>query len=163
MQELFITGLGYVSDCEEQLIKALPKMAQNSSNSQLKAAFEQHLKETENHAQRLKQIFAKLGKKPGSETNEVVKAMTKEADGMISSIQEPHLRDAALIVAGNQVEHYEMAAYGSLRNFAQELGMSEAANLLEQTLQEEKAADAKLTQIGNTSINREANHMHAHA
>lgn len=156
LEELFLTGLGYAYDAEKQLIEALPKMAQASSTPQLRQAFEQHLQETQQHAQRAEQVFSALGKTPERKSNTVVQSMTKEAEQMMGNIQQGPLRDAALIVAGNQVEHYEMAAYGSLRNFANLLGQQKCVQLLEQTLQEEKQADAKLTQIGESEVNRQA-------
>jgi ferritin-like metal-binding protein YciE len=156
LQELFEVGLQYAYDCEQQLIKALPKMAKAATLNELRVAFEQHLQETQRHSDRLEQVFASIGKSPKTQSNDVVKALTKEGENMIDTIERSPLLDAALIVAGNQVEHYEMAAYGSLRTFAQLLGNNQAVTLLEQTLQEEKAADQKLTQIAETRANREA-------
>jgi ferritin-like metal-binding protein YciE len=163
VQDLFELGLKFTYDCEQQLIKALPKMAQASTSSQLRSAFEQHLEETRRHAQRLEQVFQDLGVKADTETNDVVKNLIKEGDRMIGSIDKSPLLDAALIVAGNQVEHYEMAVYGSLRTWAELLGRTQSVRLLQETLNEEKAADQKLTQIGATSVNREALNVHAHA
>src|SRR5579884_419643 len=156
VQDLFELGLEFAYDCEQQLIKALPKMAQAASSQQLRSAFEQHLEETRGHARRLEEIFQNLGRNPDTQDNDVVKALVKEGEHMISRIDRGSLLDAALIVAGNEVEHYEMAAYGSLRTFAQLLGNQQAERLLEMTLTEEKAADHKLTQIGETRVNREA-------
>lgn len=162
-QDFFELGLKYAYDCEQQLIKALPKMAEASSSGQLQSAFNQHLEETRRHAQRLERVFQDLGVEPDTQSNDVVKNLIKEGEKMISNIDRSPLLDAALIVAGNQVEHYEMAVYGSLRTWAQLLGRTQSARLLEETLTEEKAADQKLTQIGETSVNREALNVHAHA
>lgn len=156
LEDLFVTGLQYVYDAEKQLVEALPKMAQASSTPQLREAFEQHLKETQEHARRAEQIFKALGKQAESKPNTVVQAMRQEADKMIQSIDQSPVRDAALIVAGNQVEHYEMAAYGSLLNFAKQLGKQECVQPLQQTLEEEKEADAKLTQIAESQVNKQA-------
>jgi ferritin-like metal-binding protein YciE len=156
LEELFVTGLQYAYDAEKQLVEALPKLAQASSTPELREAFEQHLKETQEHARRAEQIFSALGKQPERKPNTVVQAMRQEADKMIQSIDQSPVRDAALIVAGNQVEHYEMAAYGSLANFAKLLNKQECVQSLQQTLEEEKKADAKLTQVGETQVNKQA-------
>ena len=163
VQDLFETGLQFAYDCEQQLVKALPKMAKAASSPQLRDAFQQHLEETRRHVDRLEQVFQSLGRDSDSQSNDVVNEMTKAAEKMISNIDQGPLLDAALIVAGNEVEHYEMAVYGSLRTFAQLIGNKDAVRLLEMTLIEEKAADQKLTQIGETSVNREALSVHAHA
>ena len=155
-QDLFLNGLQYVYDAEKQLTEALPKLVQAAQTPELKQAFEQHLQETQEHARRAEQIFSALGQQPQTKPNNVVQAMRQEAEKMIQNIQDPQLRDAALIVAGNQVEHYEMAAYGSLRNFAELMGNQQCVQSLQQTLEEEKKADAKLTQIGESQVNRQA-------
>ena len=156
LEDLFITGLQYAYDAEKQLVEALPKMAQASTTPQLRQAFGQHLTETQEHVRRVEQIFSAFGKQPETQPNTVLQAMSKEADNMIAMIQASPLRDAALIVAGNQVEHYEMAAYGSLKNFAELLGNQQCVQLLQQTLEEEKKADAKLTEVGETQVNTQA-------
>lgn len=156
LEDLFVTGLQYAYDAEKQLTEALPKLAQASSTPQLKEAFEQHLKETQEHARRAEKIFSALGKQPEGKPNIVVQAMRQEADKMIQTIEASPVRDAALIVAGNQVEHYEMAAYGSLLNFARLLGKQEFIQPLQQTLEEEKKADAKLTEVGESQVNKQA-------
>lgn len=156
LEDLFVTGLQYAYDAENQLIEALPKLAQASTTPQLRQAFEQHLKETQEHARRAEQIFSALGKQPERKPNTVVQAMRQEADKMIQNTDSSPVRDAALIVAGNQVEHYEMAAYGSLLNFAQILGKQECVKSLQQTLDEEKKADAKLTEVGESQVNQQA-------
>jgi ferritin-like metal-binding protein YciE len=156
LQELFLNGLQYAYDAEKQLTEALPKLAQACSSPELRQAFEQHLKETQEHARRAEQLFSALGQQPETKPNTVLQAMRQEAEKMIQMTEPSPLRDAALIVAGNQVEHYEMAAYGSLRNFAELLGKQDFVQSLQQTLDEEKKADAMLTQLGESSINKQA-------
>jgi ferritin-like metal-binding protein YciE len=158
-EDLFQTGLEYIYDAEKQLTQALPKMAQASTSPQLRQAFEQHLKETQQHVQRLEQVFSLLGIKSSAKNNVVLQAMTHEAEQMIQHTDATPLRDAALIVAGNQVEHFEMGSYGSLRTFAELLGRNDIVPILEETLKEEKAADQKLTEVGEQQVNREAVQM----
>lgn len=154
--ELFQNGLEYIYDAEKQLTQALPKLAQAASSPDLRQAFEHHLQETKMHVQRIEQVFSKLGIRPETKTNSVVEAMRKEAEGMIQHTEASPLRDAALIVAGNHVEHFEIGSYGSLRTFARLLGHNEIIPLLEETLEEEKKADQKLTQVGETDVNPKA-------
>lgn len=151
---LFEVGLRYAYDCEQKLVKkGLPTMIEAASSQELKSALQQHLEETRNQVTRLERVFSIIGAEPKTEDNDILEEMTSEAKDMADEIDEPALRDAALIVSGNQVEHYEMAVYGSLVAFAKQLGIREAANLLEQTLTEEKNADAKLSQIGESTVN----------
>lgn len=156
--ELFETGLRYTYDCEQKLVdKGIPSMIEAANSSELRSALEQHLEETRTHVTRLEQVFNLIGAEPKTEDNDVIDEITKAAEHMIGATEDDSpLRDAILIVGGNQVEHYEMAAYGSLVSFARQLGLNEAVNLLQQTLEEEKAADAKLTQIGETFANPQA-------
>jgi ferritin-like metal-binding protein YciE len=155
---LFETGLRYAYDCEQKLAKkGIPSMIEASTSTQLRTALEQHLEETQNHITRLERVFGLIGAEAKTEDNDIIDEMQDAAKGMVSATEDDSpVRDAALIVAGNQVEHYEMAMYGSLVSFARQLGIREAADLLEQTLNEEKAADAKLTQIGESSVNPQA-------
>jgi ferritin-like metal-binding protein YciE len=154
---LFEVGLRYAYDCEQKLVKkGLPTMIEAASSQELKSALQQHLEETRNHVTRLERVFSIIGAEPKAEDNDVLGEMTSEAKDMADAIDEPALRDAALIVSGNQVEHYEMATYGSLVAFAQQLGIRDAVSLLEQTLSEEKKADAKLSQIGESTVNPKA-------
>lgn len=158
---LFESGLRYAYDCEQKLSKkGIPSMIEASTSTQLRTALEQHLEETRNHVTRLERVFSLIGAEPKTEDNDIVDELQDAAKDMVSATEDDSpLRDAALIVAGNAVEHYEMAVYGSLVSFARQLGIREAADLLEQTLNEEKAADAKLTQIGETSVNPQATQM----
>jgi len=155
---LFETGLRYAYDCEQKLVeKGIPSMIEAASSSELRNALEQHLQETRTHVTRLERVFAQVGAEAKTEDNDILDEITDAADDMVSATEDGSpLRDAVLIISGNQVEHYEMAMYGSLASFARQLGLGEAAALLEETLNEEKAADAKLTQIGETSVNPRA-------
>ncbi len=157
--DLFRNGLEYVYDAEKQLTQALPKMVEASTSPELKQAFQQHLQETMNHVTRLEQVASKVGIQLSGKDNHVLQAMTKEAEGMMQSTDPSPLRDAALIVAGNQVEHYEMGSYGSLVSYAELLGHNEVISMLQQTLDEEKKADQKLTQVGEQNVNRQAAQM----
>ncbi len=156
--ELFEIGLRYAYDCEQKLVeKGIPDMINASTSPELRSALQQHLQETRNHVARLERVFAIVGAEPKTEDNDIVDEIHTSAKHMVSNTEDGSvLRDAALIVGGNLVEHYEMAAYGSLLEFARQLGQREAADLLQQTLNEEKAADAKLTQIGESTINPQA-------
>lgn len=155
LQDLFETGLKYAYDCEQKLAKkGIPSMIKASSSSELRSALEQHLVETQNHVSRLEQVFSLCGFEAKKEDNDIVDELIDAGDDMASATEDgTPLRDAALIVSGNEVEHHEMAVYGSLIAFAQQLGHQQAATLLQQNLNEEKAADAKLTAIGERSIN----------
>jgi ferritin-like metal-binding protein YciE len=155
---LFETGLRYAYDCEQKLVeKGIPTMIEAASSPDLRAALEQHLEETRTHVTRLEKVFGIVGAEPEEEDNDIIDAIMDSAENMADATEDGSpLRDAALIVGGNLVEHYEIAAYGSLVTFAKQLGLNEPAALLEQTLNEEKAADAKLTQLGQTTVNPKA-------
>jgi ferritin-like metal-binding protein YciE len=157
LRDLFETELRYAYDCEQKLVKkGLPSMAEAATSPELRSALEQHLQETRNQVSRLDRVFSIIGSEPKTEDDDVLDEMTSSTKDMIGDIDQGNLRDAALIVSGNKVEHYEMALYGSLISFAQQLGFQEAARLLGETLNEEKAADTKLTQLAETRINRSA-------
>lgn len=158
LQDVFVTGLKYTYDAEEKLVKkGLPKMIDSATSAELRSALEQHLEETRNHVTRLERVFAIVRVEPKTEGNDILDEMTDMVEDMIGATEDGSaLRDVVLIMGGNEVEHFEIASYGSLKAIAQQLGLNEAATLLEQTLQEEKAADAKLTQIGERSVNTQA-------
>jgi ferritin-like metal-binding protein YciE len=157
IQDLFEISLQHIYDCEQKLVeKGLPAMAKAATTPELRNAFEQHLQETRNHVTRLDRVFSICGLDAKAKDNDVLDELTDEAQDMIKAIDASPLRDAALIAGGNEVEHYEMAVYGSLVAFAQQLGVREAAELLQQTLDEEKKADAKLTQIAEQTVNPQA-------
>ena len=157
-QDLFESGLRYAYDCENKLVdKGIPSMIEASSSPELQRALEEHLQQTRTHITRLERVFSLCGAEAKTEDNDVIDEIIDAADEMVSATEDGSpIRDAVLIVGGNLVEHYEIAMYGSLSNFAKQLGLNEAANVLQQTLQEEKAADAKLTQIGETVVNPRA-------
>jgi ferritin-like metal-binding protein YciE len=159
LRDLFEIELRYIYDCEQKLVKkGLPNMIDASTSPELRTAFEQHLQETRNHVSRVERVFTIIGADAKTEGNDVFDELASGAKNFISDIDASLLRDAALIVSGNKVEHYETAVYGSLVSFAQQLGLQDAASLLQQTLDEEKAADAKLTQLAETSVNPVAGH-----
>jgi ferritin-like metal-binding protein YciE len=135
MDELFIEEIRDLYDAEKQLTKALPKMAKVAGNQQLRAAFEQHLQQTENHVERLEQIFESLGEKTSGKKCAAMAGLIKEGEDMADDT-EGTLRDAGIIAAAQKVEHYEISGYGSARTHAQLLGHTEAVRLLEETLQE---------------------------
>ena len=158
LQDVFVTGLKYIYDAEQKLVeKGIPKMIESANWAELRSALEQHLEETRTHVTRLERIFAIVGEEPKAEDNDILDEMTTVVEHMIDATEDGSpLRDVVLILGGNQVEHYEMTSYGSLKAFAQQLGLNDAVTLLEQTLQEEKAADAKLTEIGERNANAQA-------
>jgi ferritin-like metal-binding protein YciE len=153
LNDLFVQQIEDLYDAENRLVEALPKMRDAAHSPQLKAAFENHWEETRGHAQRLNTIFRQLGRDPKRETCAAMKGLIKEGQDMINATGDPTVKDAALIAAGQRVEHYEMAGYGTVRSLAQRLGLGDVANLLQRTLDEEGAADKLLTQIADTSVN----------
>jgi len=163
VQDLFLQGLQHVYDAEKQLTQAIPELAQAACAPQLREAFEQHLRETKEHVCRCEEIFKRIGAQPETQPNAVLQQMRQEAREIIQNTEQCEIRDAALIVAGNQVEHYEISVYGSLRNFAELLGHDEAVDILQKTLDEEKKADAKLTELADSQINIQALHKSAAA
>ncbi len=154
-RDLYLDELMDVYDAEQQLVKALPKMAEASSSTQLRTAFVSHLSETEGHVKRIEQVFANLGMKPEAKTCNAMKGLVKEGSEMIDEDGEGALKDAGLIGAAQRVEHYEIAAYGTLVAFAKQLGDVKGEELLQQTLKEESAADEKLSEIA-LSVNENA-------
>jgi ferritin-like metal-binding protein YciE len=143
-------------NAENQLLKALPKMAKKASAPELKKAFQDHLTQTEGHVTRLEKIFKKLGEKPTGKTCKAMKGLVEEGKEVIEEDGDGSVLDAALIGAAQRVEHYEMAGYGVVRTFASLLGEDEAQDLLQRTLNEEGEADKKLTALAETVINVEA-------
>jgi ferritin-like metal-binding protein YciE len=143
-------------DAETQLTQALPKLAQSATSKALRAAFQKHLKETRTHLTRIDQALRALGQKPSSKTCEAMKGLLKEGQSHMKEAPAGALRDAVMITSAQKVEHYEMASYGTARTYAQVLGETAVARLLQQTLNEEKAADRTLTDIAERSVNEEA-------
>lgn len=156
LEDLFIDVLKDTYDAEHQITKALPKMAKAAQNPELKAAFEEHLAQTENHIKRLEQAFEAAGKKATRKSCVGMKGLIEEGAEMMKEDAEPEVMDAGLIAAAQKVEHYEMAAYGTARTYADMLGNKKAAQLLEQTLDEEKMTDKKLTQLAERKVNLQA-------
>lgn len=155
LRELYIDELRDLYNAETQLVKALPKMAKAAANDQLKEAFEEHLRETSEHVSRLEQIFEQLGEKASGKKCLGMEGLVKEGSETMKEDYEDAVKDAAIIGAAQRVEHYEMAGYGTVRAFAELLGENEHVSLLEKTLEEEKNADQKLTQLAE-EINPEA-------
>jgi len=155
LQELFVEELRDVYDAERRLTKALPKMAKAAESQDLRAAFTNHLRETERQIQRLEQVFKMLGAPVRGKTCDGIMGIVEEGRRAVDEL-EGSVRDAALIAGAQRVEHYEIAAYGTLAYFAELLGHDKAKTLLGQTLDEEKAADEELTTIAKTTVNREA-------
>jgi ferritin-like metal-binding protein YciE len=155
-QDLFVNQLEDLYDAEQRLTQALPKMAGTADANQLRQAFQQHLTETQRHVSRLETIFRQLGIDPKRESCEAMKGLISEGEEVVDAKGDPAIKDAALIAAAQRVEHYEISGYGTARSFALRLGHKEAADLLQQTLDEEKAADQKLNQIAESSVNVQA-------
>jgi ferritin-like metal-binding protein YciE len=155
LQKLFEDSLKDIYWAEKALTKALPKMAKKATSPELIEAIENHAEETEQQQQKLEQIFELLGKKAQAKKCDAMEGLLKEAEGIMSETEQGAMRDAGIIAASQKVEHYEIATYGTLRTFANILGLEEAAGILEEILNEEKNADETLTGIAE-SINLEA-------
>jgi ferritin-like metal-binding protein YciE len=156
LREHLVEELNDLVSAEQQLIEALPQMAQRAADRQLRAAFKSHLAETRQHEKRVKQALKQLGEKAAGKTCEAMKGLLEEGQELMDGADEGALRDAMMITAAQKVEHYEIATYGTVRTYASLLGEKSVARLLEQTLKQEKAADKKLTSIAEGTINRRA-------
>ena len=156
LQELYLEQLRDIYDAENQLTKALPKMAKTATNEELKAAFENHLEQTQEHISRLEQIFEELGEKSKGHKCEAMKGLLEEGKNMMEEDADEDVMDAGLICAAQKVEHYEIATYGCLRTYAEMLGFDDQADLLQETLDEEKDTDENLTELAVSCINLEA-------
>ena len=156
LNDLFIETLRDLYYVEKKLVKTLPKLAEKATSQELKQAMEDHLEETENHVQRLEQIFEMLDQRASAKTCEALEGLIREADEVTGEIDDDQTMDAALISSAQTVEHYEIARYGTLACWAAEIGNTDIAELLEQTLEEEKAADEKLSMIAEDQINQRA-------
>ena len=156
LNDLFVETLKDLYYVEKKLVKTLPKMAGKATSPDLKQAIEDHLSETETHVQRLEQVFQLLGQTASAKTCEALEGLIREADETTGEIDDEQTLDAALISSAQTVEHYEIARYGTLACWAAEIGNTEVAELLEQTLEEEKAADEKLSMIAEDQINQRA-------
>jgi ferritin-like metal-binding protein YciE len=157
LRDLFVESLQDIYHAEWQLTKALPKMAKAASNPELRGGFEQHLQQTEKHYDRIEKVFEEIGEKAKRKTCLAMKGLVDEASEWISEKPEPHVMDAGLIAHAQKVEHYEIATYGCLVTWAQQLDVSDdAVSLLKQTLAEEKETDEKLTHLAEEMINARA-------
>jgi len=151
LRETFVEELKDLYDAEKQLLKALPKMAKAAEHEELKAAFESHLEETQTHVQRLEEVFEAFGETAKAKKCKAMQGLVEEGQDLIDEEE----GDAALICAAQKIEHYEIASYGSLRTWAEMLDEAEAVDLLQETLDEEKATDEKLTEIAESAANPE--------
>jgi ferritin-like metal-binding protein YciE len=156
LTKLYIDELKDLYNAENQLVKALPKMAKAVSSDELRQGFEEHLEQTKSHVQRLEKIFQALGESPKGKKCKGMEGLIEEGSEVMEEDYEGSVMDAALIGAAQRVEHYEIAGYGTVRTMAETLGESEHVSLLEETLQEEKETDEKLTELAS-QINTEAN------
>jgi ferritin-like metal-binding protein YciE len=147
LRDLYVDQLKDLYNAEQQLIKALPKMAKASTSEELRAAFEDHLGQTRQHAQRIETIFEQMGEKAAGKKCKAMEGLVKEGSEVMEEDMEDGIKDAAIIAAAQRVEHYEIAGYGCVKAYATRLGDENAASLLEQTLQEEKQADELLNGI----------------
>jgi ferritin-like metal-binding protein YciE len=156
LQDLFVEDLKDLYSAENQLLKALPKMAKAATSPDLKAAFQTHTKETEGHVKRLEQIFEELDESPKGKKCKAMEGLIEEGKELMEEDAEPEVLDAGLIGAAQKVEHYEIAGYGTVRTYAEMLGNDDAARLLQQTLDEEGMTDKKLNKLAMQCINLEA-------
>ena len=156
MDDLFVPQLADIYYAEKRIVGALPEMIDKATSPKLKSAFETHLDETRNHVRRLERVFAMHGSKPESIACPAIDGIIQEADEVTSETENRNLLDAALIAAAQAVEHYEMTRYGTLIAWAKTLGRNDCAEVLRETLDEEAAADKKLTTIAEGGVNRAA-------
>ncbi len=155
IEKLFVEELKDLYSAENQITKVLPKMAKAAASGELRNAFESHLKETQGQIRRLEKIFEILGKNPKGKTCAGMKGVLQEGSEMLRESEEGEVRDVAMISAAQRVEHYEMAGYGTVRSYAELLGQPQIVKLLQETLEEEKEADKKLTAVAK-SVNPQA-------
>jgi ferritin-like metal-binding protein YciE len=156
LQKLYTDELRDLYNAENQLLKALPKMAKAASSGELKEAFEKHLEQTKGHVERLEQVFEELGEKPKGKTCRAMKGLIEEGSEILEEDGEESVLDAGIIVAAQKVEHYEIAGYGSVRTFAHLLGKDKSASLLQTTLDEESETNEILNKLAESVVNPEA-------
>jgi ferritin-like metal-binding protein YciE len=156
LMKLFEDELKDIYWAEKALTKAIPKMVKNATSEELIDGLESHLEETINQVKRVEDVFDILGKKAVAKKCEAMDGLIKEGERIMSECDEGAMCDAGIISAAQKIEHYEIASYGTLRTFAEVLGLDEAVNLLEETLEEEKGADEKLTEVATSTVNLEA-------
>ncbi len=156
LRELFHDTLKDIYFAEKKILSALPKMAKAAQAEELRAAFQKHEAETEGHVERLEKVFEELGEAPRGKTCDAIMGIIEEGQEVMKEYKGMPALDAGLLAAAQAVEHYEMSRYGSLKTWASELGFSQAVNLLDATLNEEKKTDATLTKIAESSVNQHA-------
>jgi ferritin-like metal-binding protein YciE len=156
LQDLLKHELMDLYNAEQQILKGLPKMAKAATAPELKKAFEEHHTQTEKHVKRLEQVFEQIGQEAKGKTCKAMQGLIAEGDELVKEDADPAVLDAGLIAAAQRIEHYEIAAYGTARTYANTLGHHQAARLLQQTLDEEGVTDKKLTQLAERTINIEA-------
>jgi ferritin-like metal-binding protein YciE len=157
LKDLYIDELKDLYNAEKQILTALPKMKNAATSEDLKAAFDEHIKVTEEQVERLEQIFKDLDEKPTGKVCKAMQGIIEEGKELLEKKAEPHVLDAALIAAAQRVEHYEIAGYGCVRTYAKMLGFKDAEKLLQQTLDEESKTDEKLSKLAEAHINEDAN------
>lgn len=155
-QDLFLHFLQDVYYAERQILKALPKMGKAAESPALKAAFSEHLQQTQVHVERLQQVFEKIGKPARGKTCEAIQGLIEEGEEVIDDFEQGAVRDAGLAACAQAVEHYEIARYGALIAWAKGAGHAEVAQTLQQTLEEEKLTDQKLNQLANAELNKQS-------
>jgi ferritin-like metal-binding protein YciE len=156
LKTLYINELRDLYNAEQQLVKALPKMAKGASSEELQDAFEKHLEQTKMHVERLEEVFEEIGERPKGKTCKAMKGLIEEGSEILDEDGEESVLDAGIIVAAQKVEHYEIAGYGSVRTFAQLLGKDRSADLLQTTLDEESEANELLNKLAEDIVNPEA-------
>lgn len=156
LDDLFLDTLKDIYYAEKQIVKTLPKMAKAATSPELKAGFEQHLEESEGHIERLEQVFEMIGKPARGKTCDAILGIIEEGKSIMDEFKGTQALDAGLVSSAQAVEHYEIARYGTLKTWAQQLGLREAVTLLDATLKEEEATDRKLTQVAMADANRKA-------
>jgi ferritin-like metal-binding protein YciE len=156
LDDLFLETLKDIYYAEKQILKALPKMAKNAQSDELRQAFEKHRDETEVQVERLESIFEMLGKSARGKTCEAIQGLVEEGKEVMEEFKDSPALDAGILAGAQAVEHYEISRYGTLKTWANALGMKDAVKLLDQTLEEEKKTDALLTKLAESSVNRKA-------
>jgi ferritin-like metal-binding protein YciE len=156
LQDLYVHELKDIYSAEKQITKALPKLIKKASSPELKKSFEQHLKQTEGQINRLEEIFERLDESSSGQKCAGMEGLLKEGEELLKEDANPQVMDAGIIVNAQKVEHYEIAAYGSLCTFAEQLGFEDDLELLKQTIEEEESTDEKLTELAEAGINEEA-------
>src|SRR4051794_10030343 len=154
LEDVFREQIEDLYDAENQLVKALPNVAAAANSDDLRAAFNEHLQQTRGHVERLTRVFSEIGVPPSAQHCKAMEGPIREGEEIVTATGDPAAKDAALIAAAQRIEHYEIAGYGTARTLADELGHSEAASILEETLDEESAADKKLTKIATGGLLR---------